>query len=244
MNNQQKQQIKDLMDDYFDNKSKFKYIADARREDYADSPKTAGKYNLNCGVFAQMIWMGRKISDFTATPINVISKAFDWGYYFQFRSAKAAYGIKKESGYYVSNTYEDNNGDIQFVTYDNAAAMAQELYKLGCEINYADADVGDLVFYRSDNISDGDTDDLEQTSFRYITHVGIVYDRDAEGNLTIIESSNAYKAAIGKCGLTDNVTTFGQVRGANLEQRVVMAARHPLACNVPSKFEKYKGVGI
>ena len=38
-----------------------------------------------------------------------------------------------------------------------------------------DVDIGDLVFYRGDHISDGDSDGLEQSSFRYITHVGVVY---------------------------------------------------------------------
>lgn len=63
--------------------------------------------------------------------------------------------------------------------------------------------------------------------------------------LTILESSSAYAAAIGKSGLGNDVTKFGNVRGAGLEQRVVMCARHPavfgLAGNVPDKFEVYRG---
>ena len=260
LTNKQKTSLKQLMDDYFNNKNKFIYDGSFRRESYA-YPRAVkslnsedingcmykGKYILNCGLFAQMIWMGRKISDFSTSPKISINTAFDWGYYFDFLAARMTYGvIKNSSTYYKGNTYENKNGDRRFITFDNAAAMAQELYSKGCEIPYSEADVGDLIFYRSDNISDGDTDALEQSSFRYITHVGIVYDKSEDGILTIIESSNAFAAAIGKSGLGENVTKFGNVRGAGQEQRVVMCARHPvafgLAGNVPKAFERYKGV--
>lgn len=255
----QKTSLKNLMDDYFINKDKFVYDGSFRRESYTypnsvstlngdiDGCMYKGKYIINCGVFAQMVWMGRKVSDFAASPSKKINTAFNWGYYFDFLAARKAYGVKKNpSTYYLSNTYENEDGDRQFITFDNAAAMAQELYQKGCEIPYSEADIGDLVFYRSDNISDGDTDALEQTSFRYITHVGIVYNKDENGVLTIIESSNAFAAAIGKSGLGDDVTKFGNVRGAGQEQRVVMCARHPvafgLAGNVPDSFSSYKNL--
>lgn len=255
----QKSEIKNLMNLYLDNKSKFVYDGSFRRESYAYPQAVSslngdingctykGKYILNCGLFAQMIWMGRKINDFSSSPKTAISKAFNWGYYFDFRSAKKAYGIKKSSGYYEGNTYINDYGDRKFITFDNAAAMAQELYQLGFEIPYSKIDIGDLVFYRSSNISDGDTDGLEQSSFRYITHVGVVYDV-VDHIPTIIESSSAYAAAIGKCGLRDDVTKFGNMRASGIEQRVVMAARHPSAfkvpCNVPSNFTKYRGTEV
>lgn len=257
---EQKYDIKQLMFEYLDNKSKFVYDGSFRRESYA-YPKSVsslnstnisgcmykGKYIINCGLLAQMIWMGRNISDFLKLKPTVnITTAFDWGYYFNFICSRVAYGVKKNSStYYQTNTYENDNGGRSFITFDNAAAMAQELYAKGCEISYSEADIGDLIFYRSDNISDGDTDGLEQSSFRYITHVGIVFNKQ-DGILTILESSSAYSAAIGKCGLGDDVTTFGNVRGAGLEQRVVMCARHPIAfgfdSNVPIKFENYRGI--
>lgn len=257
---QQKTQIKSLMDSYFSNKSLFKYDGTYRRESYA-YPQTVSnlddiqgcmynsKYLINCGLLAQMVWMGRNIEDYTSTPSIAITKAFDWGYYFNFKSAKKAYGIMKNSStYYSGNTYENDSNGTSFITFDNAAAMAQELYALGCEINYSDADIGDLVFYRSEHISNSETDGLEQSSFRYITHVGIVYDKDEEGNLTIFESSSAYTAALGKSGLGDNVTKFGNVRGAGQEQRVVMCARHPVAFglggNVPDEFKIYRGTEV
>ena len=104
-----------------------------------------------------------------------------------------------------------------------------------------------MVFYRSDHISDGDTDWLEQSSFRYITHVGLVY-AVGENGPTIAESTNAFSAALGKSGLNNDVTLFGNVRASGQEQRVVMAARHPVAWghkgNVPSNFTKYRGTEV
>lgn len=256
----QKIQIKNLMTEYLENKGKFVYDGSFRRESYAYAKSVSslsadiqgcmykGKYILNCGLFAQMIWLGRKLSDFTTTPRTSITTDFDWGYYFDFRASKKAYGIMKTSTkYYEGNTYENDYGDRKFITFDNAAAMGQELYQLGFEIPYSDIEIGDLVFYRSSNISDGDTDGLEQSSFRCITHVGIVY--DVKDHIpTIIESSSAYTAAIGKCGLNNDVTKFGNMRASGLEQRVVMAARHPSAYgkggNVPAMFTKYRGTEV
>lgn len=257
LTNKQKLEMQDLMGDYLLNKSKFVYDGSFRRESYAypNSVSTLngsingcmykGKYIMNCGLLAQMVWMGRSISDYTSTPTKHITTDFDWGYYFKFLSAQVAYGVKKNtSTFYKDNTYINDGGDRAFITFDNAAAMAQELYKIGCEIPYAQADIGDLVFYRSTDVSDGSTDGLEQSSFRYITHVGIVYNKTDDGILTILESSSAYSACIGKSGLGDDVTTFGNIRGAGQEQRIVMCARHPVAFgmgyNVPGEFNRYR----
>lgn len=260
LSNTQKQQIKKLMTEYLES-GIFVYDGSFRRESYA-YPKSVStlngtingckykeKYILNCGLFAQMIWMGRSIKDFKSSTITTkITKAFDWGYYFDFIEARKAYGVTKSDGsYYSGNTYINDSGGKSFITFDNAAAMACELYRKGYEIPYSQVDIGDLIFYRGDHISNGDNDGLEQSSFRHITHVGIVYDLTENGP-TIMESTNAFKAGIGKSGLGDDVTKFGNVRGAGQEQRVVMAARHPAAygapCNVPTKFTKYKGVDV
>ena len=256
---QQKKEIKDLMQVYFDNKSLFIYGGDCRRLSYAYPEKidvksgsiygcmdsNSKKYILNCGVFAQMIWMGRTIDDFKKTkPSSYITTAFDWGYYFDFLSAKVAYGKKRKDGtYYAANTYFNDAGTRRFTTFDNAAAMAQELYRKGFEIPYSSVDIGDMVFYRSSDISDNEKDELEQSSFRYITHVGLVYDITEFGP-TILECTSVYSAALGRCGLGPDTTVFGNVRGADQENRVIMAARHPaafgIAGNVPEKFDKYR----
>ena len=263
LSDSQKSELVSLMDDYL-NSGLFIYDGSNRRESYAypnyleslDSTNINGckykdedgndYYIINCGTFAQMIWMGRAISDFTETPSTAINTAFDWGYYFDFLAAKRAYGVTMNSGaYYGANTYTSDLGNTLFKTFDGAATMASELYAKGCEIPYSDVEVGDLVFYRSPSTIDGSTDTLEQTVFRYITHVGIVYSVDPTYGPTIIESSNVWAAAIGKCGLGNDVSKFGSVRGADQEQRVCMAARHPAAFgfvgNVPSAFEVYRG---
>lgn len=256
----QKTTLKNLMTDYLNQKSLFVYDGSFRRESYAypssvsslsgsiDGCKYNGQYILNCGLFAQMIWMGRKITDFTSTPSTKINTAFDWGYYFDFTSCRRAYGVMKNSTtYYTGNTYLNASGDRAFISFDNAAAMAQELYLKGYEIPYSEVDIGDMVFYRSDHISDGDTDGLEQSSFRYITHVGLVYNLTENGP-TIAECTNAFSSALGKSGLGNDVTKFGNVRAAGQEQRVVMAARHPVAWghkgNVPTNFTTYRGADV
>lgn len=258
LSQEQKNEIKELMTNYLDNKNLFIYNGDTRRESYAyPKVRKSGiegcinsdyEYYINCGVFAQMIWMGRSIEDFLEEyPTVEINPVFDWGYYFDFLAAQTSYGVMKSSStYYKSNTYINDSGVRKFVTYDNAASMGMELFYKGYEIPYSQIDIGDLVFYRTDNEVDGDNDNLEQTSFRNITHVGIVYDIDEDGIPLIIESSSAYKAAIGCCSLSPEfgVSTFGLVRGAHLTSRICMAARHPAAWNIegstPLYFETYR----
>ena len=260
LTSEQKTALKNLTTQYLSDKNKFIYDGSFRRESYAypnsvsslDSDINGcmydGKYITNCGLFVQMIWMGRKFEDLKSTPSTTINKAFDWGYYFDFASAKRAYGVTKSDGTkYSGNTYLNNSGARSFITFDNAAAMAQELFLKGYEIPYSEVDVGDIVFYRGNHISDSDNDGLEQSSFKYITHVGIVYSIGPNGP-TIAESTNAYSASVGKSGLNDDTTLFGNVRGAGQEQRVVMAARHPVAWghkgNVPNKFTKYRATEV
>lgn len=256
---EQKSQIKSLINSYLSETSLFVYDGSFRRESYA-YPNTVNslsadingcvyndQYILNCGLFAQMIWMGRSIADFDVSKITTsITQAFDWGYYFEFMAAQRAYGVTKSDGsYYLANSYTNDANGTSFITFDNAAAMANELYKKGYEVPYSEVEIGDLVFYRGDHISDGNNDALEQTSFKYITHVAVVYDVDPVYGPVVAESTNAFTAALGRAGLSDSVTKFGNIRGAGLEQRVVMAARHPAAfgvsCNVPSAFTKYRG---
>lgn len=251
----QKSEIKKLMTAYYNNKKNFMYQGGCRRESYAHPGVQTGneisgciknnKYVLNCMVFAQMIWMGRSVEDFlsTSAPTNKIKKAFNWGYYFDFKAAKNVYGIKKEDGsYYPANTYKDDNGKTKFRTYDNAASAAMELFYKGYEIPYSEADIGDLVFYRTTSEIDGDSDNLEQTDFRKITHVGLVYDIDEDKIPIIMDCSSLYANTLGKMSLSEKsgVTTFGLIRGADLTSRVVMCARHPALGNVPSTIKEYR----
>jgi len=247
------------MDDYLENKDLFLYNGGCRRESYAHPNSISsengystegciynGKYITNCGVFAQMIWMGRSIVDYTPTPRNIITKDFDWGYYFDFLQCRRAYGVTKANGNkYNYNSYIGNDGQKYLISLDGASYMAEELYEKGYEIPYSELDIGDLIFYRGSSISDGDDDDLEQSSYRYISHVAVVYDINEYGPVTM-ESATAYIAAIGVAGMGDEFSTFQNVYTAGRGRKIVMCARHPAAWgrggNVPNKFEVYRGV--
>lgn len=257
----QKAQMVSLMDDYMNNKSLFTYNGTYRRESYAYANTSdgsdingcvevdTGKYFLNCGLFAQMVWMGRAISDYTTTPTTAITKAFDWGYYFDFLEAKRAYGVTRADGsYYGHNTFVNDAGTTKFLSLDGASVMAKELFRKGYEIPYSEVEVGDLVFYRKRNISDASEDDFEQSAFRYISHVGIVYSVDPVYGPMIYESTDAFTSGMGKFGLGDDASAYGNIRAVDLETRVCMAARHPAAWgnggNVPSNFEVYRGTEV
>ena len=76
LSNKQKDALQSLITDYLNNKSKFVYDGSFRRESYAYPNSVSslngstngcmykGDYIMNCGIFAQMIWMGRNIKDF------------------------------------------------------------------------------------------------------------------------------------------------------------------------------------
>lgn len=73
----------------------------------------------------------------------------------------------------------------------------------------------------------------------------------------IMECTSEYSGgAIGKCGIQASEgkrgagapTRFGVIRGANLNYRVAMCARHPVAYghtgNVPNAFTPYRGKSV
>jgi hypothetical protein len=264
---EQKNELKALMDDYRTAQTSsyfFKYNAKVRRESYAypnnfpsndtiNGCMDNGKYLLNGGVFAQMIWMGRKVSDFTShmtTPITTINKAFDWGYYFDFLSAQNAYMVRRsDNTIYNENTYDDGSSTRKFLGYDSTSCMASELYHKGFEIPYSQADIGDLVFYRTKSLTDGTSDNLEAASFRNINGVAIIYNINSDGSYTVLECSSAYttepKYLQRACNSSiANLKLYNCVRGAFLDYRVAMCARHPIAynkaTNVPTLFSTYR----
>lgn len=437
----QKNQLVDLMDQYQRVRNTlFFYTGAARRECYAFpevtdkqgygySPAKACvlkhkneningnkeidyyKYMLNCGVFCQMIWMGRPISDFlnkeneaenkllshaegstisnktlalTSPPSKITTKinsvltdetGKSWGYYFNFDLSKKAYGLKNgKNNFYSYNSYtktanvklvkigtdendnpiygyESDNNDytcilsqgngvesksnsqqiiidgqflikpivniaentkiclgqiansnykpeyiiplnvyhssINFTGYldtegkiyvinnnkeitksnyvtingsyftnyqekyplglDGASHMAEELYRMGCEIPREKMDVGDLVFYCAGDISDEDSE-LENRAFRNITHVGIVYSM-TDGEPMIMDCTNAYEdpSVLGRTSLNSENNNFAVAKSAYQHNQTVMVARHPVAFgkggNVPSEFTPYRGIG-
>ena len=133
-------------------------------------------FRLCCATFAELVWMGRDITDFTGkdgdTYNNGITPAFDWGYYFQYKDRANMGGVAKRSGgaitgyykfrqplgtdeysYSVNTQYDaDRVGDANFPHAQSfkgfmmANDMAKELYHMGCEIPYEELEQGDLVF--------------------------------------------------------------------------------------------------
>lgn len=280
----QKSAMKDLMTDYFAAKDEkndngvriFLYLQKMAREGYAWAGKLtntdeddtevngcingSGQNYMNGATFAQMIWMGRPVSEFRKTPTTAINSVFNKstvkGYYFDFLGAQMAYHIERDattsnpSEYYSANTYYDDDGNRRFTPFDDASAMAAELYRKGYEIPYAEADVGDLVFYRTESLIDNSEDSRESACFRYITQVGLVYEKEEGEPPVIMEFADVYTSPIGKNYIhkISDAKTFALVRGASLNYRVAMCARHLAAFghadNVPQVFGKYRNTNF
>ena len=214
---------------------------------------------MNCGNFAQMIWMGRSASDFIADSYtNIINKEFDFGYYFDFAYHKKAYGVFKNPDgrtdsekYYTFQKPNESNGysyNTQYAEYSKkqewrwymaAADLAYELYNMGCEVPRDELEVGDMIFYR-----DADYDGMRtetQLNFRNISHVAIVVDTnyDGKGHMRCVECTDKTTPTIAYCSIAEN-DMQDALRSVFYEQRIVMIARHPSAFgkggNVPDKI--------
>lgn len=92
----QKAEIKALADAYYNNRTTtFYYDYNVTHNGYANNRcynADEGKFRLCCATFVEMLWLGRDISDFlgkdSATYSNSITKAFDWGYSFNWKDRK------------------------------------------------------------------------------------------------------------------------------------------------------------
>ncbi|MBR5782011.1 MAG: hypothetical protein IKY27_08555 [Bacteroidales bacterium] len=174
-----------------------------------------GKFKLCCATFVQNIMMGRSIRDFlgknnnTYSPNITKTAVSGFGYYFKFLYRQLLYGLAKKDGngntigYYgfkrtkagsdeasfSLNTYYDGSGTLYGQTFNNlnnANDMARELYEMGCEISFADLDVGD-VFFSGDNTLATNVNGFNNAAWRNITHTGMVYDVHYENGHKIIE---------------------------------------------------------
>lgn len=236
----------------------------ATRNDYAskdtalsDNVRSNGRYKIQCSLFVQLIWMGRKASDFpsdTSLYTSTINKLFDWGYYFDFSLRKRVYGMHigdgantKYNGFVKPNTNSYNESYSYTTTYTGAtddpsgmgqtytnfmgaSEMARELYAMGCEIPYSKLDVGDLVFFRTPSIADGKNDVSEWMSFRNINHVAIVSRIDASGNPVFAEAIEAFDSSPIMLESIESVANKWQApRCSALMRWAVMCARHPAA---------------
>ena len=135
----QKDEMQSLMNQYFQRASgqiegkKFVYLQKMAREGYAyaktlsntdvNGPtldgcqNSAHDYYMNGATFAQMIWMGRALEDFTSTPKTTITSCYKEmnGYYFDFLEAQNAFGVKKSNGFYTANSYVDDKSTRRFL---------------------------------------------------------------------------------------------------------------------------------
>lgn len=270
----QKTSISSLIKSYRNINSRFRYhriegtqtqhSKAATRNDYAskdtvlsDNVDSNGRYKIQCSLFVQLIWMGRKASDFpsdTSLYTSTINKLFDWGYYFDFSLRKRVYGMHigdgantKYNGFVKPNTNNYNESYSYTTTYTGAtddpsgmgqtytnfmgaSEMARELYAMGCEIPYSELDVGDLVFFRTPSIVDGKNDASEWMSFRNINHVAIVSRIDASGNPVFAEAIETFDSSPIMLESIESVANAWQApRCSALMRWAVMCARHPVA---------------
>lgn len=186
---------------------------------------------------------------------RTITKAFNWGFYFPF-ARHAAYGLKGASGFlgmvkpnsdsdvgsYSYNSYYSpsapaSNSHQSWDTFAYAADMAEELYRMGCEVPMSEAETGDLVFFRTSSLQDGRSDLYEERAFRNISHVAMLY--QFENDIPIFAEATGVTPPIIRTSLSYS-SNFDKVRAANLMGRVVMVARHPAAygraSNVPTSI--------
>lgn len=231
----QKTQIKALMDAYVDSAKStniWKYVGNHTRNDYAASSttKSDGLNKSNCETFAQNIWMGRSVNDYKkSTYTGDVTKAFDWGYFFQFAYRKA-YNLKYAAdasdpskvlwpgfvrangddyvGSYSNNSHYDSGvSDPQRQSPESwmvAGDMAYELMLMGCEISAHEMQVGDMLFFRAASLQDGVADAFQNQQFRNISHVGLCYGFDGDGRPIICECTSGWNDPIMITGLGDD----------------------------------------
>ena len=248
----ERQAIVDLAVAYQTNRSLFYYDTTTTRNNYAGKSTLVvdGKCAIDCSTFAQLVWMGRSATDFNSPDdySNSITKAFDWGYYFDFKN-RGVYGLQPgPDSYYGFNnplgspTYENsysfnsyysansNNPKKQvFNTYMYANDMAEELERLGCAIPVNELQAGDLVFTKVP--VSAITNNFADIAYKGITHVAIVRSI-TDSQITFIESGSV-SYPISSVGTSFN-NDFDKCRATFLLNNIVMCARHPRAFNIGS----------
>lgn len=196
------------------------------------------------------------------TYTNKITPAFDWGYYFQYKDRANIGGVVKRSdgaitgyhkykrplgtdeySYSINTVYDaDRVGDAaypnaqSFMGFMMAHDMAKELYRLGCEIPFDELDVGDLLFI-SDKWDEPVNEHLfiQNTRFRGITHVAMVYKKDGDTLMLIDCTDDAFNTPAGTglplliCREDHSSEMSTRARAIYMQSNVVMCARHPAA---------------
>ena len=253
--------IRTLINDYYDHRAMFSYYSTSTRNSYVTADTCfggSGRAVFNCSTFVQMVLMGRSVLDFANkdTYSNIINKTFNNGFYFNFPMRTQAYQLAERendeiTGYYGfrhkgGDTYEGSysynthysSGTTNlykqvFNSFMYACDMANELYQLGCEINFSELEVGDLVFFSDIDNSDGSFAD---TAFRNIIHVAMVeniYVKDGNKVVYFAESTGTYGGypqAIIKWSLF-SPTEKDRAKASYYLAHIAMCARNPIAFN-------------
>lgn len=140
---QQRTAMKALMDAYYNNRKVFGYNYDATRNWYANERcwnSTYSRFNLCCATFVEAIWMGRSVNDFVDktgdTYSNTITKAFDWGYYFDYHDRARIAGVVKSN-----SVDEDGNPVTEYYKYRQP--LGTDEYSYSVNTNYNVERVGD-----------------------------------------------------------------------------------------------------
>lgn len=258
----QKREFVALCDAYRAVSGNFKYSGhsnahDATRNAYAGGLETAlrnGKFQVNCALLAQLLYMGRSAADFCdlTSYSNQITKAFNWGYYFAFPHRRVHRRIDNTasvSSVTMRNTSRPPNSAPGSTVYDAATwtrdtyalagDMAFELWAIGCEIPYAQIQPGDIAFVADRNWVDMGNG---RQSFRRITHVmaccGISI---VNGFKHPVWIDSTAQSPVGRCSTGTGYTLPAMALAAQYELHIVMCARHPAAFglggNVPERIE-------
>lgn len=116
LTDEQKNAIRNLMDEWYDNRDTFYYEANNNRDTFVGTncyTSSVGRFRLCCATFAQHILMGRQVQDFigkdASTYSNAITKSpvSDFGYYFTFKARKYIYGVAEtDSSGAITGYYE------------------------------------------------------------------------------------------------------------------------------------------
>lgn len=251
LTSKQKTSLAELANTYKNSRDKMIYIGTATRNDYSSGTNvfdTNNKIKINCSLFVQNVWMGRDISDYLKTSESYspnISKVFDWGYYFNFKHEDI-----------VKQSKDPNNFPKKYLkgTGMYAYDMAFELYQMGCEIPFSEADIGDIVFCRAQYVYPDTTitDPINDhyyalaQAFRNIDHVAIITNKFTNSfgvtYITYMEGTNAVlngtNIPISQYSTHSSWPIGDRRRAVEIERRICMVARHPAAfgkaSNVPN----------
>lgn len=266
----QKKALTDLADLYNKNRLSFKYSGPTLRNSYLNSSAfEESRVKVNCGLYCGLLWAGVHPNTFLNYIDNqsafdgTLEKIFDWGYEFVYPNSKLRgvinndtnepYGFiqPNEDNYEGSgsyNSYYDSSVSTstqtqqqKFFSFQTAADMAWEMYMGGYEVQMKDVEVGDLIFFGTRSLSDGNDDLDESMRFRNITHVAMVTKvipagtetssgvlRDKKINYT--ESTSMLTDSYAITELVYNSTYNSRLtRMAHYLTHVVMVARHPAA---------------